>query len=102
MLPGAGGTLPLTGRMDLVLFPKPIVFAPGKLGGAAAWVIDFKSGGDEKLSLKKLAKGEGLQVALYARGRWVGAWREGRSIARLTLLNVDADAFPQNHRREFG
>ena len=90
-LPGTSVELPLSGRMDLVLFRQAVKFAPGELGGAAAWVVDFKTGGDKTLSLKKLAEGEGLQVALYARALQA----LGAGDVALTLLNAKADAEPQ-------
>jgi hypothetical protein len=90
-LPVTGAELSLSGRIDLALFQKSVVFAPGKLGGAAAWVVDFKTGGDKPLSLKKLAEGDGLQVALYARAlRAMGAGE-----VALTVLNAEAAAEPQ-------
>jgi hypothetical protein len=90
-LPGTGVALSLSGRMDLVLFRQPVVFAPGQLGGTAAWVIDFKTGGDAPLSLKKLAEGAGLQVALYARALLA----LGAGAVSLTVLNAGGDAEPQ-------
>jgi hypothetical protein len=90
-LPGTGVELPLSGRMDLALFRQPVVFAPGQLGGAEAWVLDFKTGADKPLTLKKLADGEGLQVALYARALLA----LGAGAVSLTLLNAEADAEPQ-------
>lgn len=90
-LPGAGGELALTGQMDLVLWRRPVVFAPGQLGGAEAWVVDFKTGADKPLTLKKIAEGEGLQVALYACAlRAMGAGE-----VALTLLNAEGEAEPQ-------
>ncbi len=90
-LPGTRVELPLSGRMDLVLFGQPVVFAPGRLGSSAAWVVDFKTGGDPPLSLKKLADGAGLQVALYARALLV----LGAGTVSLTVLNAGGDAEPQ-------
>ncbi len=90
-LPGTSREFPLTGRMDLVLFPRPTVFGQGKMAGTTAWVVDFKTGNDQPLKLKALAQGEGLQLALYA---W--ALRAlGAGTVALTLLNSDADAAPQ-------
>ncbi|WP_189512021.1 PD-(D/E)XK nuclease family protein, partial [Cerasicoccus arenae] len=60
-----------SGRIDALLSDTP----PEKLSGraksvwpdyAAAWIIDFKTGGDKPLSAKQLIKGEGVQLALYA------------------------------------
>ncbi len=91
ILPGTEVEFPLRGRMDLVLFPQRTEFAPGKMANTAAWVIDFKTGKDKPLKLKALARGEGLQLALYA---WALRAMGAPSVA-LTLLNSDTDGAPQ-------
>jgi hypothetical protein len=90
-LPGGVTPLALSGRIDLALFDRPVVFAPGKLAGVSAWVLDFKTGQDKPLALKKLAAGEGLQIALYARAL-LGL---GAASVALTLLTPEADAVSQ-------
>ncbi len=100
-LPGLATTLPLRGRLDLVLLSQSAVFAPCGLAGARAWLIDFKTGGDEGLSLKRLGRGEGLQLALYALAlRALGAaevalttlTREGAAEAQLTGTDLEHTA----------
>lgn len=90
-LPERAEKIPLTGRMDLVLFPRPVLFAPGKLNATPAWLFDFKTGGDDQLTKKRLSKGEGLQLALYARALLA----LGASTVELTLLNASATAEAQ-------
>jgi hypothetical protein len=90
-LPGMGGELVFSGRMDLALFRQPVDYATGKLAGAEAWVVDFKTGGDKPLSLKKLAEGEGLQVALYA----CALRAMGAGGVTLTVLTAEGEAEPQ-------
>jgi len=61
--------LPITGFIDLVLAEVPL---PDPASGkhwpedSALWVVDFKTGRDRPLSESGLAKGDGLQLALYA------------------------------------
>ncbi|MCE0483056.1 MAG: PD-(D/E)XK nuclease family protein [Methylacidiphilales bacterium] len=51
----------LRGRIDLLLSE------PGdKFPGRDCWVIDFKTGSAQSLSVKRLEKGAGLQAVLYA------------------------------------
>jgi len=90
-LPHAGLAIPLVGRMDLVLLSRAGSFAPGGLAGAAAWLVDFKTGGDEPLRLNPLAKGKGLQLALYA----LALRALGAGPVALTLLTRDGAAEPQ-------
>jgi hypothetical protein len=90
-LPSVPEKIPLTGRMDLVLFPRPVIFAPHKLSNSPAWLFDFKTGGDDRLTLKRLAKGEGLQLALYAQALLA----LGAGPVKLTLLNAAAGAEAQ-------
>jgi len=63
--------LALSGRIDALLSdetPEVLNDLPPKHwpARAAAWIIDFKTGGDDPLSTKKLMQGEGIQLALYA------------------------------------
>jgi len=95
-LPSVRELVPLSGRMDLVLFPKGVVFAEGKLRGVNAWLFDFKTGGDDELSMKRLAKGQGLQLALYARALLA----LGADAVSLTLLNAEAKPESQLSSRE--
>jgi hypothetical protein len=90
-LPGMEGILPLRGRLDLVLLSQSAQFVPGGLAGARAWLIDFKTGGDEVLGLKRLSRGEGLQLALYA----LALRALGASEVALTTLTREAAAEPQ-------
>ena len=56
--------LPIRGRMDLLFTTEDSTDKPQH-----AWIIDFKTGSDSSaLTLSKLKKAEGLQVALYALG----------------------------------
>jgi hypothetical protein len=88
-LPGREVMIPVSGRMDLVLFSRAVTFAQGGL--VDAWLIDFKSGAAETLTKKKLAQGKGLQLALYAQALHA----LGAPMVSLTLLNRDAEAEPQ-------
>ena len=90
-LPHAGVAIPLVGRMDLVLLSRAGSFAPSGLMGVAAWLVDFKTGGDEPLRLNPLAKGKGLQLALYA----LALRALGAGPVALTLLTRDGAAAPQ-------
>jgi hypothetical protein len=90
-LPHTQEAMALVGRMDLVLLSQPGVFAPGGLAGKAAWLIDFKTGGDELLSLSRLKKREGVQIALYA----LALKAMGAGPVAMTLLTRDSDAEPQ-------
>ncbi len=88
-LPGMEAAIPVSGRLDLALFPRAVRLARGGL--VEAWLIDFKSGAAEPLTKKKLAQGQGLQLALYAQALLaLGAPR-----VSLTLLNREAEAEPQ-------
>ncbi|MGA2051975.1 MAG: PD-(D/E)XK nuclease family protein [Opitutales bacterium] len=98
VLPLVDATLPLAGRLDLVLLARAGVFAPGGLTDTAAWLVDFKSGSDEPLRPTRLAKGEGVQLALYALAlRALGAGavqltllaREGAAEAQLTGVDLE-------------
>lgn len=90
-LPETAAAIPLTGRMDLALFPRPVTWAAGQLAGTNAWLIDFKSGQADALTKKKLAQGKGLQLALYAQALLA----MGALSVSLTLLNREAEAAPQ-------
>jgi hypothetical protein len=63
VLPGQVLPVTLRGRLDLVLAPCAPV-QPAVLPDAV-WVLDFKTGPKDPLSLKGLEGGEGLQLALY-------------------------------------
>jgi hypothetical protein len=98
LAPGLKGVLPeteavmqLVGRMDLVLLSRAGVFAPGGLGGTQAWLIDFKTGADKPLTVGRLEKGEGLQLALYA----LALEALGAGPVALTLLMREGAAEPQ-------
>ncbi len=95
-LPGTGASIPLSGRIDLALFSRPAVFTQGGL--VNAWLIDFKSGAAKPLSKTRLARGEGLQLALYAQALLA----LGAPTVLLTLLNRDAAAEPQLTEAELG
>jgi hypothetical protein len=57
---GAAGSLPVIGRMDLVLSDRP------KWEGADVRIVDFKTGGDKRLSVRRMAsKGASLQLGVY-------------------------------------
>jgi len=100
-LPQTDTEFALRGRLDLVLCNRPAQVVPENLRGARAWLIDFKSGGDRPLGLTRLARGEGLQLALYALAlRALGAegvamttlTREAAAETQLTGADLDADA----------
>lgn len=68
------GGLPIHGRADLILArpaegsrPRgvPSIDSPDKEGWEF-WVIDFKTGRQAALDAKRIARGDGLQVSLYA------------------------------------
>ena len=50
---------PISGRIDLILQSESD-------GSERFWVVDFKTGKDQPLSLDRLRKGDGIQLALYA------------------------------------
>lgn len=81
---GADG-FPLTvrGRMDLVLLDRP------EWRGARVDIVDFKTGGDEKLTAAKMAAaGASLQLGVYlAAARALGA-----ADGRVWMLKPGADA----------
>ncbi len=56
---GAGETLAVTGRMDLVLLDQP------SWRGAQVDIVDFKTGADDKLSAGRMARGASLQLGIY-------------------------------------
>ncbi len=61
------GHLSVKGRMDLVMAKSPVELRPGQLDRAAnLWILDFKTGAARKLAPAELAKGDGIQLALYA------------------------------------
>ena len=60
---GGGAELHVRGRIDLILG------SAGKTSAGwpeAAWIIDYKTGNRKELTTARLARGEGLQLALYA------------------------------------
>lgn len=69
---GANCSIPLSGRMDLILSNEPGNLGEQEASVADLWVVDFKTGQQGALTLKKLERGEGLQLALYA-----GALQQG-------------------------
>lgn len=88
---GSATELPLKGRLDLVLLDQAATLAPGGLVGLTAWLLDFKSGSAEALTVKQLAKGNGLQLALYA----LALRALGADLVELTQLTREAAAEPQ-------
>jgi len=62
----AGHILRLNGQMDLLLAKNPPGDQGRPLAGSNLWVVDFKTGDNKLLSRSELAKGNGVQVALYA------------------------------------
>jgi len=78
----AGHILRLNGQMDLLLAKNPPGDPGRPLAGSHLWVVDFKTGSSEPLSKSKLAKGNGVQIALYALAlRSLGATRVTLSIS---------------------
>ncbi len=94
---GNGAELHVNGRLDLIL-------AAAQPGAAPlpddAWIVDYKTGNRNPLSLKKLGIGDGLQLALYALAlHQLGARAVGVSLltpdltltkAQLTLADLEA------------
>ncbi|MFH1497960.1 MAG: PD-(D/E)XK nuclease family protein [Verrucomicrobiota bacterium] len=83
-LAGSDTPLPVTGRMDLVLSDRE------GWSGANVRIIDFKTGGDDRLSAKTMAaKGGSLQLGVY-----LGAVRslgiEAGSVLMLKPGNADS------------
>jgi RecB family exonuclease len=57
---GQAGSVPVRGRMDLVLSDRP------SWEGAEVRIVDYKTGGDERLSATRMAsKGASLQLGVY-------------------------------------
>ncbi|MEQ1861673.1 MAG: PD-(D/E)XK nuclease family protein [Chthoniobacteraceae bacterium] len=91
---GADGTLPLRGRIDLLLAPAD----------DDRWIIDFKTGQHKALSAAKVAGGDGLQLAIYALAiahlgaRTVGITRLTTALdlaaPQLTLDDIGRTALP--------
>lgn len=82
-----GATIPvgterlgLRGRMDAVLLDRP------EWGGAQVEVIDFKTGADQLLTAKRLAKGHSLQLGLYL----AAVESLGAAGGRVWMLKADA------------
>jgi hypothetical protein len=63
----AGDFITLRGRIDALLVDQ-------HENPKTAFVIDFKTGGDEALKVKKLAEGNGLQLVLYG-GALTDLWQ---------------------------
>jgi len=83
---GAGGErLPVAGRMDLVLADRD------RWDGATVQVIDFKTGGDAKLSAARMARaGDSLQLGVYLEAvRSLGA---GAGVVRMLKPRADASS----------
>jgi hypothetical protein len=68
-LPGASrADFALRGKLDLILLEPATTPASApelELAGCNAWVVDFKTGAAAPLNESRLAKGQGLQIALY-------------------------------------
>ena len=72
-IPIAGGALHIRGRIDLLLTTSATL--------DDAWLVDFKTGQRQGLSLANLAGGDGVQLALYALAlRAAGARAVGLSL----------------------
>ncbi len=90
-LPIEDGALHIRGRIDLLLTTAASI--------EDAWLVDYKTGNRKALSLKNLAAGDGVQLALYALAlRAVGAREVGLSlltpgapldVPQLTLADLD-------------
>ena len=91
-LPLDGGLLHIRGRIDLLLTNAASI--------EDAWLIDYKTGNRAALRTKDLARGDGVQLALYALAlRAAGARAVGLSLLtpgaaldtpQLTLIDLDA------------
>ena len=76
------GLLRVHGRIDLLLTSGEAL--------EDVWIVDYKTGDRERLKIKELAAGTGLQLALYALAlRELGATRAGVSLLT-TSLQLDA------------
>jgi hypothetical protein len=85
----------LRGRIDLLVIDpgaraRP-ASAPGDYSRCACWVIDFKTGAAEKLSVKNIEKGKGIQAVLYA----LALRACGAESTSLSLIMPDSAAEPQ-------
>lgn len=88
--------LVLTGRIDALLSDEapealnelPVGFWPTR---AAGWIIDFKTGSDDKMSVKNLADGSGVQLALYA----LALHSMGSERVQMSLVKPGKDIEPQ-------
>jgi hypothetical protein len=54
-----GGSVGVTGRMDLALSDRP------EWAGAQVDIVDFKTGADARLSARGMARGASLQLGIY-------------------------------------
>ncbi len=104
LLPVPGdGALHVYGRIDLALSDRP------QWDGSDVVLVDFKTGADKPISVKKMSRGESLQLGLYlAMARALGArsgrvWLikpDGTSDSALEMEQLDAALRPlkQIHR----
>ncbi|MDE3084752.1 MAG: PD-(D/E)XK nuclease family protein, partial [Verrucomicrobiota bacterium] len=77
---GGSASIAVRGRIDLVLLDQP------DWSGAQADIIDFKTGGDEKLSVKRMAEhGDSLQLGIYL----AAAASLGLADGRIWMLKPD-------------
>lgn len=79
-VPLGGRPFPVSGRMDLVLLDRP------GWPGARADIVDFKTGGDDRLSADKMARsGSSLQLGVYL----AAALSLGAADARVWMVKPD-------------
>jgi hypothetical protein len=90
----------LKGRIDLLLVepgpggverPAGDELAEGDFSGCACWVVDFKTGSAQSLSVKKIGEGTGLQPVLYA----LAVRARGAVSTAISLHTGDAPLKPQ-------
>ena len=92
--------LPVTGRVDLLLASAPLSDVgrlPTGQDTGALWVVDFKTGNDQPLSLKRLGDGNGLQLALYA----LALDRRGAGARAVSVLRLREELIQQLDVAEF-
>lgn len=80
--------LPLSGRVDMV-----VTDSARPNFDASCLVVDFKTGNQPALSLKRLQKGEGLQLALYALALFSQGYKN-ISCAYLSANSLDSVPLP--------
>lgn len=94
-LPGASqADFMLRGRIDLVLFEAGS--APPDIGakefpGRECWIVDFKTGSADALTVRKIEQGKGLQPLLYGLAMRAG----GATSTAISVLNPGAPLEPQ-------